>query len=139
VVVMAANESEMLKLYTEEAGALIEDLKKNLLKLRGTANDFGTIREMLEQCHHLEGTSLQANQYLMAYLSSKINSLLVSMPKASPSERKESLVFLSDFINDLKRTLNYISRKKECRAKVELFERINKLIREKYLKEGEYV
>jgi hypothetical protein len=121
-----------MKMYLKEAKEIIEFLDW-CMKLTKKTDDSTIIWVMWERCNRLESISLRKEQYVIAYLASKVSSLLSQMVKATPDERKQHLVFLNDFFDSLKRAFNHASREKKYYIKTESFEKYDKLIRERYV------
>jgi hypothetical protein len=118
--------------YVREANKTLDSLAEGVQMLIKKKGPPGTTLRLLEQCHHLESISIQNEQYLIAYLTSKVGFLLPRIRLATPAERKIHLIFLNDFLRSLKRSLRHATKKRRGRIETEKFQKLNELIRGKY-------
>jgi hypothetical protein len=119
--------------YIAKANEIIKLLSGGVSKLAKNIDAPDTIWGMLGQCHHLERISLESGQYLIAYLTSKISSLLIQIATANPAEGKRHLIFLKDFFGSLKRAVDQAAKKREYLIEIKKFERFDELTK-KYLR-----
>jgi hypothetical protein len=115
--------------YIERASECIKLMDDGVSKLMENIDSPDAIWGMLEQCHYLERISLDSEQYLIAYLASKISSLLIHIATATPAEGKRHLIFLKDLFGSLKRALDYAAKKRKYYIRTEKFDKFDKLTR----------
>lgn len=127
-------EQQLRNLFIKQAKGHVKIISTFLKTLQKNPQDQKALKGISVAAHSLEGDALLAEEYLLAYLASKIDVIITKIIYGKVVLDKEKLGYLWDFHGSLQKTLQAIVGKGKSSVNVDLLRRIEESLSTTYKK-----
>ena len=126
------------ELFVSQSRSNIKTIEICLKKLAKNINDEPSIKEISMAAHSLEGDSLTAEEYLVAYIASKMRYIMGTISSKKVRLDNEKLSYLNDFFGTFKKAFDNIAAAKKSKIDMKILRKLELLISSNYKTKGVY-